>query len=58
MEKEKRDKVIEAARMYYVFDYNQTVIAEKLGVSRPTVSRLLDLAKKEEGLCGKTRVLC
>ncbi|PYZ92269.1 RNA polymerase subunit sigma-70 [Salipaludibacillus keqinensis] len=47
MEKEKRDKVIEAARMYYIFDYNQSVIAEKLGVSRPTVSRLLDTAKQE-----------
>jgi len=47
MDKEKRVKVIEAARMYYVYDYNQSVIAEKLGVSRPTVSRLLELAKRE-----------
>ncbi|WP_280770465.1 sugar-binding transcriptional regulator [Salipaludibacillus daqingensis] len=47
MDQEKRNKVIEAARMYYVYDYNQSVIAEKLGVSRPTVSRLLDLAKQE-----------
>lgn len=47
MERDKKNKIIEAARMYYIFNYNQSVIAEKLRVSRPTVSRLLDLAIKE-----------
>ncbi|MCE7792532.1 sugar-binding transcriptional regulator [Salipaludibacillus sp. CUR1] len=47
MDKEKVSKAIEAARMYYVYDYTQSMIAEKLGVSRPTVSRLLNFAKEE-----------
>lgn len=33
--------------MYYLLDYNQNDIAKKLGVSRPTVSRLLQQAKEE-----------
>ncbi|MGV3467053.1 MAG: sugar-binding transcriptional regulator [Heyndrickxia sp.] len=47
MESEKLKKVIEAARLYYLLDYNQNQIADKLGISRPTVSRLLQIAKKE-----------
>lgn len=47
MESEKLKKVIEAARLYYLLDYNQNQIADKLGVSRPTVSRLLQIAKNE-----------
>src|SRR4051812_4965307 len=41
------NKVIEAAKLYYLLDYNQNEIAKILGVSRPTVSRLLQQAKSE-----------
>ncbi|MGG0644630.1 sugar-binding transcriptional regulator [Sporosarcina gallistercoris] len=41
----KKQLIIEAARLYYQFDYTQLSIAEKLGISRPTVSRLLQQAK-------------
>jgi deoxyribonucleoside regulator len=44
---QKLGKVIEAAKLYYLLDYNQSDIANKLGVSRPTVSRLLQQAKSE-----------
>lgn len=44
---EKLGKVIEAAKLYYLLDYTQSDIAKKLGVSRPTVSRLLQQAKSE-----------
>lgn len=37
---------IEAARLYYMSDYSQQEIATRLGVSRPTVSRLLQHAKE------------
>ncbi|WP_026293842.1 sugar-binding transcriptional regulator [Saccharibacillus kuerlensis] len=37
---------IEAARLYYLSDYSQQDIAVRLGVSRPTVSRLLQYAKE------------
>jgi deoxyribonucleoside regulator len=47
MEKEKLLKVIEAAKLYYLLDYNQNDIAKELGVSRPTVSRFLQIAKQE-----------
>jgi deoxyribonucleoside regulator len=47
MEHDKLLKVIEAAKLYYLLDYNQNDIAKVLGVSRPTVSRLLQLAKEE-----------
>jgi deoxyribonucleoside regulator len=43
----KQTKVVEAARMYYQLDYSQQQIAEKLGISRPSVSRLLQQAKQE-----------
>jgi deoxyribonucleoside regulator len=44
---EKLSKVIEAAKLYYLLDYNQNEIAKILGVSRPTVSRLLQRAKSD-----------
>jgi deoxyribonucleoside regulator len=47
VELEKLSKVIEAAKLYYLLDYNQNEIAQILGVSRPTVSRFLQLAKSE-----------
>ncbi|WP_026694521.1 sugar-binding transcriptional regulator [Peribacillus kribbensis] len=47
MENEKIGKIIEAAKLYYLLDYNQSDIAKKLGVSRPTVSRLLQNAKEK-----------
>ena len=43
----KKNKVVEAAKLYYLLDYTQHEIAKKLGVSRPTVSRMLQTAKKE-----------
>ena len=39
--------MIEAAKLYYLLDHNQNDIARILGVSRPTVSRLLQQAKSE-----------
>ncbi|MCM2533802.1 sugar-binding transcriptional regulator [Neobacillus pocheonensis] len=47
MDREKLGKVIEAAKLYYLLDYNQNEIAKILGVSRPTVSRLLQQAKND-----------
>jgi len=41
------NKVIEAAKLYYLLDFNQNEIAKILGVSRPTVSRLLQQAKSD-----------
>ncbi|WP_035710857.1 sugar-binding transcriptional regulator [Salibacterium aidingense] len=40
-------KMIDAARMYYEYDYSQQEIAKKLKMSRPTVSRILKKAKQE-----------
>ncbi|GKU82067.1 sugar-binding transcriptional regulator [Niallia sp. NCCP-28] len=47
LDKEKFNQIVEAAKMYYILDYNQSEIAKKLGISRPTVSRLLQRAKEE-----------
>ncbi|WP_309241920.1 sugar-binding transcriptional regulator [Brevibacillus daliensis] len=47
MEENKINKMVEAAKMYYLLDNSQQDIALKLGVSRPTVSRLLQQAKEE-----------
>ncbi|MFD3261670.1 sugar-binding transcriptional regulator [Paenibacillus lentus] len=47
MENDKRRLSIEAARLYYISDYSQQEIADRLGVSRPTVSRLLQHAKEQ-----------
>lgn len=40
-------KLIEVARLYYQFDLSQQKIAEKLGISRPSVSRMLQQAKEK-----------
>ncbi|WP_144804484.1 sugar-binding transcriptional regulator [Curtobacterium sp. BH-2-1-1] len=40
------DTVYQAARMYYLEDATQAEIADRLGVSRPTVSRLVSEARK------------
>jgi deoxyribonucleoside regulator len=47
VDQEKLTKVIEAAKLYYLLDYNQNEIAKILGVSRPTVSRFLQQAKSD-----------
>lgn len=39
--------IARVARMYYEWDMRQSQIAEQLGLSQATVSRLLDRAKKE-----------
>jgi len=46
MEKAKQRLIIDAARLYYESDFSQQEIAKKLGVSRPTISRLLQQAKE------------
>ncbi|MBP0725054.1 sugar-binding transcriptional regulator [Bacillus sp. RG28] len=46
MEKGKQRLIIDAARLYYESDLSQQEIAKKLGVSRPTISRLLQQAKE------------
>jgi deoxyribonucleoside regulator len=38
--------LVEAARLYYEHDFSQQQIAQKLGVSRPGVSRLLSKARE------------
>ncbi|MDN4618850.1 sugar-binding transcriptional regulator [Paenibacillus sp. PsM32] len=47
MDNDKQRLSIETARLYYLSDYSQQEIATKLGVSRPTVSRLLQYAKEK-----------
>jgi len=47
MDQDKQRLSIEAAKLYYLSDYSQIDIAAKLGVSRPTVSRLLQYAKDQ-----------
>ncbi|MDR0271686.1 sugar-binding transcriptional regulator [Paenibacillus sp.] len=47
MDRDKQRLSIEAARLYYLSDYSQMEIASRLGVSRPTVSRLLQYAKEQ-----------
>ncbi|REK71319.1 sugar-binding transcriptional regulator [Paenibacillus paeoniae] len=44
---DKLGKMIDAARMYYEWNLNQEEIAQKLGVSRPTISRFLQQARDE-----------
>ncbi|CAM3950637.1 sugar-binding transcriptional regulator [Alkalicoccus chagannorensis] len=45
MTDEKLARVVHAAKMYYQLDYSQQAIARELGISRPSVSRLLQEAK-------------
>ncbi|MDQ1235242.1 deoxyribonucleoside regulator [Paenibacillus sp. SORGH_AS306] len=47
VDNDKQRLSIETARLYYLSDYSQQEIATKLGVSRPTVSRLLQYAKEK-----------
>lgn len=47
MDKDKERLSIAAARLYYDSDYSQQEICNSLGVSRPTVSRLLQYAKEQ-----------
>jgi len=46
---EKTNLMVQIAKLYYEDNYNQNMIAEKLSLSRPYVSKLINLAK-EEGL--------
>jgi len=39
--------LVEVARLYYDHSFNQQQIAKKLGISRPGVSRLLNLARQQ-----------
>lgn len=46
MAKRERDKlIVNVAKLYYEQNYNQEMISEKLGISRPYISRLLAEAK-------------
>ncbi|UNK17860.1 sugar-binding transcriptional regulator [Paenibacillus sp. N3/727] len=47
MDQDKQRLSIEASRLYYLSDFSQQDIATRLGVSRPTVSRLLQHAKEQ-----------
>ncbi|MEW9050640.1 MAG: sugar-binding transcriptional regulator [Neobacillus sp.] len=49
MADEKISRLVEIAKMYYQLDYSQQEIAKRLGISRPTVSRLL-MQAVEEGI--------
>jgi deoxyribonucleoside regulator len=39
--------LVEAARLYYLHDFSQQQIAQRLGISRPGVSRLLQRAREQ-----------
>ncbi|WP_301860224.1 sugar-binding transcriptional regulator [uncultured Megasphaera sp.] len=45
MQNDKNKSAISAAKLYYLSGYSQTEIARELGLSRPSVSRLLQYAK-------------
>ena len=47
MEQNKDRLSIDVAKLYYKSDYSQQQIANKLNLSRPTVSRLLQYAKEK-----------
>jgi DNA-binding transcriptional regulator LsrR (DeoR family) len=47
LDQEKIDKAIKVARLYYYQNMTSEEIAQEMGVSRSTVSRLLTFAKKE-----------
>ncbi len=43
---EKTSSLVDVARLYYEHDYSQQDIARKLGISRPSVSRMLQKARE------------
>ncbi|AKK02378.1 sugar-binding transcriptional regulator [Corynebacterium epidermidicanis] len=43
----KDNSAIDAARLYYLLDLSQSEVAKELGVSRPTVSKLLTYAREK-----------
>ncbi|HBJ1652419.1 sugar-binding transcriptional regulator [Clostridium botulinum] len=47
MDKGKEQLSVEVSKLYYQSDYSQQQIAEQLGISRPTISRLLQYAKEK-----------
>ncbi|WP_028389818.1 sugar-binding transcriptional regulator [Bacillus cihuensis] len=47
MNSEKIEKMVEAAKLYHLMDFSQMEVAKKLGVSRPTVSKILQQAREE-----------
>lgn len=47
MSENKLSKLIEVSKLYYQLELSQQQIAEKLGVSRPSVSRMLQQAKEQ-----------
>ncbi|SHJ22265.1 deoxyribonucleoside regulator [Clostridium cavendishii DSM 21758] len=47
MDNAKQELSVEVARLYYQSDYSQQQIASQLGISRPTISRLLKYAKEK-----------
>lgn len=47
MDNEKQKLSVEVAKLYYQSDYSQQQIALQLGISRPTISRLLQYAKEK-----------
>ena len=46
MEASEKIRLIEVARLYYEHDFSQLQIAKKIGISRPGVSRLLQMARE------------
>ncbi|MBU3181411.1 sugar-binding transcriptional regulator [Clostridium psychrophilum] len=46
MDYEKQKLSVKVAKLYYESDYSQQQIASQLGISRPTISRLLQYAKE------------
>ena len=47
LDNEKQQLSVQVARLYYQSDYSQQQIATQLGISRPTISRLLQYAKEK-----------
>ena len=47
MDKDKQQLSVEVARLYYQSDYSQQEIANKLNISRPTISRLLKVRERK-----------
>ena len=47
MNYKKNDLLVNVAKLYYEYDYSQAMIAKKLGLSRPYISKLIAQARKE-----------